>query len=475
MEAINTVPFVHIFSCSTGYYLYDVNTDAILKINQSTYSKLRDRNDKEENEQIRKLKKQGYLKSTRVQIAEHPATKILSSLYKHRINDLTLQVTQQCNLRCDYCVYSGKYYTRTHANKRMSYEMAKKSMDFLLSHSDSSEELHIGFYGGEPLLEFGLIKQCVEYMEEKVKNKELQFLITTNGTLLKGEILDFLAEKKFYITVSFDGPKEIHDRYRKFADHQGSYDVVMKNVRYIKEKYPDFYASNVQFNTVLSPNESYECVGNYFKGEELFKDILITSGIVKNEGKKEKNQPTDQFIEEYNYEYFKLLMNKLGKIKDENISVLGREQIDLLKVIRGGKQQNEEMELPEKWHHGGPCIPGIRSLFVTVEGDLYPCEKVCENVELAKMGNIDTGIDIQKASQILNIEKYTDNQCKDCWVYRYCDFCIRYAEKGQEELKSCLLQKCDKMLQKIENAFKDYCVLREMGYDFEAGSLRRTE
>ena len=111
------------------------------------------------------------------------------------------------------------------------------------------------------------------------------------------------------------------------------------------------------------------CIGNYFKGEELFQDAVFTSGLVKDEGKKEKNTVSDRFSEEYQYEYFKLLMSKLGKIRKENTSVLGREQVEFLKMLRGGKQQDEDIELPKKWHHGGPCIPGIRSLFVTVEGE----------------------------------------------------------------------------------------------------------
>ena len=467
-------PFIHLFSCSTGYYLYDVNTDSILKINSDTYDKLKIDEGEAENEQIQKLKTCGYLKSSRVQISEHPATKLLPSLYKNRVGNLTLQVTQQCNLRCDYCVYSGKYYTRTHTNKKMSFETAKKGMDFILSHSDSCEELRVGFYGGEPLLEFDLIKKCVEYLEDKVKDKVIHFLITTNGTLLKDESLNYLIEKKFRITISFDGPKEIHDRYRRFAgSEKGSYDIVMKNARYIKEHYWDFFISNVGFNTVINPEESYACIGNYFKGEELFQDVYFTSGLVRDEGKKEKTTSSDQFVEEYNYEYFKLLMNKLGKIKKENTSVICRDQIEYLKLLRGGKQQNENIELPAKWHHGGPCLPGIRSLFLTVEGDLYPCEKVCENVELAKLGTIDSGIDIQKATRILNIEDLTSDQCKGCWAYRYCDFCIRYAEKDKNELKQCLLQNCSNVRKKIENIFKDYCILRELGYDFETESLRK--
>ncbi|MFQ7849246.1 MAG: SPASM domain-containing protein [Sellimonas intestinalis] len=86
-------------------------------------------------------------------------------------------------------------------------------------------------------------------------------------------------------------------------------------------------------------------------------------------------------------------------------------------------------------------------------GDLYPCEKVCENVELARMGNINSGIDIQKASQILNIEDITSGQCKDCWAYRYCDFCIRYAEKEKRRIKNMSIKKLCRYEKKDRTCF----------------------
>lgn len=173
-------PFIHLFCCSTGYYLYDVNTDAILKVTEETYSLLKDENG--DNTQIEKLKKSGYLKSTHVEHTEHPMTPFLESFYKSKIRALILQVTQNCNLRCDYCVYSGKYNTRVHSSKRMSFEMARQGIDFLLEHSYERKDIELGFYGGEPLLEFELIKKCVEYIEQKAPDRKIKYSMTTNAT-----------------------------------------------------------------------------------------------------------------------------------------------------------------------------------------------------------------------------------------------------------------------------------------------------
>lgn len=402
-------------------------------------------------------------------------TSSLAYFYEHNLSAITLQVTQSCNLRCDYCIYSGKYNTRTHSGKRMTFEMAKRSIDYLLVHSDKSNELEIGFYGGEPLLEFDLIKKCVEYVEDKTVGRNPVYGITTNATLLNEEKIDFLVNHNFRTVISFDGPKEIHDKYRKFADSgRGSFDIVMKNVKHIKEKYPEYFKTNMVFNTVLNPKEGFSCIGDFLQKEELFQDAAFTAGIVSDIGlkKSEKDDLLEQYIEEYNYEYFKLLLSKIGKLKNENVSLVVGNVFPNLVKIRGGKHREIGKELPDKWHRGGPCVPGDRAVFITVDGDFYPCEKVCENADMAVMGNIWDGIDVKKAEKILNIERYTSEECKNCWAYRYCDSCIRYAEPGEKNLKDKLLQRCMRIKRSLEEDFKDYCVLREIGYDFEQATIK---
>jgi organic radical activating enzyme len=118
---------------------------------------------------------------------------------------MILQVTQQCNLRCQYCAYSGAYYNRTHNSARMSFETAKRAIDFLLARSHESDHVHVGFYGGEPLLEFDLIKRCVDYVKKSVEGRSITFGITTNATLLNDEkILEDRLHGDFNQTVRFD-------------------------------------------------------------------------------------------------------------------------------------------------------------------------------------------------------------------------------------------------------------------------------
>ncbi len=144
---------------------------------------------------------------------------------------ITLQVTQNCNLHCSYCAYSGNYENRSHKALNMDIETAKKGIDYLIEHSPDNEIVDIGFYGGEPLLTFNLIKECVAYAEKKAEGKNMMFNLTTNGTLIKPEMIDFFEKHNVSITISIDGPREIHDLNRKFAHSgTGSFDIMMKNL-----------------------------------------------------------------------------------------------------------------------------------------------------------------------------------------------------------------------------------------------------
>lgn len=112
---------------------------------------------------VEDLKNNGYLSSNRVKETEHPATELLPYYINNKINFITLQITQNCNLRCSYCVYSGKYKNRAHSQKTMSKETAQKAIDYYISHSRDTKNLSIGFYGGEPLLCIDMIEYCVDY------------------------------------------------------------------------------------------------------------------------------------------------------------------------------------------------------------------------------------------------------------------------------------------------------------------------
>ena len=244
------------FQTPLGCYVYDRSSNIIIRVEEDEYPAFQKlENGKEDDETaalLAKYRGQGICRENVLEKIEHPATQTLSYHLEHRVQKVTLQLTQNCNLRCDYCAYSGKYNQRTHNSGRMSLDTVKKSIDYAIEHSDGVENLNIGFYGGEPLLEFENLKNAVEYVDEKYHGRKVNYSITTNGTIMSDEIVKFLMEHDFSVLISLDGPKELHNKNRVFANGEGSFDKIMQNLRYVKDNYPIFF-EKISFNTVVPP------------------------------------------------------------------------------------------------------------------------------------------------------------------------------------------------------------------------------
>lgn len=159
-----------LFRIPVGYRLYDREKNKIIAITREEYQALNNilqkKGSEEDQTVLQNFQKRGFCRNSVLRKIEHPATAKLHSVLANGLNQVVLQVTQNCNLRCSYCAYSGSYFNRTHSKKRMSTETAIRAVDFFMSHSSEVSKSTIGFYGGEPLLEFSLIKKVVSYVEE---------------------------------------------------------------------------------------------------------------------------------------------------------------------------------------------------------------------------------------------------------------------------------------------------------------------
>ena len=411
-------PFIHCFKTAKEYYVYDVNTDKIIQVSFETYNFLENNIwDEKAEREIEKLINEGYLKRTRVEEVKHFATDFLESYLENRMNQLVLQVTQKCNLRCSYCVYSGDYKNRNHSQKEMSWETAKEAVDYLYGHSMSSEDIYISFYGGEPLLMFRLIKEVVEYVKREYCQRTVHFNLTTNGTLFTPEIVQYFIKNNIQIMFSLDGPKEVHDKNRIFAgSNRGSFEKLRDSMKMIYSMDRKYYKKNVSFNTVLDPQNELRTI----------------------------------------YEF---------------VARAVKEEFD--NEMREIKQHEEKMqeEISKVNHHSGPCIPGAKKIFVTAEGNIYPCERVSEISEVSKIGDIKKGIDKNKVLNLLNIERYSQDRCKDCWAYQHCTICIACADDTKNISNKEIEKHCWKVRGGFEEAMKNYCTLKELGYKNVAMAL----
>lgn len=468
---MNNKPFIKLFKTNNKNYIYDVNKNAILSIDKTDYELL-DKSMKEniedytKLEELNKLYKEGFLSSNRSKEIIHPEDDLITFHLENNIKMITLQVTQQCNFRCEYCVYSGTYLNRSHSSKRMKFSTAAKGIDFLINNSKNNNTICISFYGGEPLLEFDLIKQCIEYAEEKADGKNLIFSMTTNASLLTTEIAQYLNDHNVNLTISLDGPKEIHDKNRKLAlNNQGSFDKVIDNVKNIEKNIPEF-AKKLLFNAVIDAKNDFCCIDKFFMDYETVKDIGLISSLVTENYKKTSNN----FYEDYNcktqYELFKIFYSLIKNNNIKNCSRIVSKEYN--EIVKFSESLITQKMIPEKAHPSGPCIPGVNRLFMTVDGSFYPCEKVSEESKIMNIGHVDTGFNIDKAKKILNIGKVNEESCKNCWAIRFCSICAASLDVAENEFSKKKKEECcRKVKASLEEKFKNYCFLKEFNHRFE--------
>jgi uncharacterized protein len=477
-------PFIHLFRTIGDYYIFDVNTTAILKIEKEVFhylenllgdngkqKNLTDAEIQKANNWVKKAQEEGFLSSKRIKQITHYGDPYLEGLLDQYMENLILQVTQACNLRCKYCPYSGTYENRRHTELSMPEEIAKKAIDYLIDHSSEMPRLAFGFYGGEPFLNFALIKKLTPYIKQKTRGKEYGYFITTNGTVMNDEIIQFLVENDVNLFVSLDGPKEVHDRNRCFGSGGGTFDVVMKNIEKVKKFAPEYVKERIKFNAVFVPEVPFCPLSQFFTDFESIKDTLVMANnpspyYRKDKIEKEQLDENPQYWDDVEYESLKYMLYKKGRLKKSDVSkiIYNWEERD-----RSAMEEKREIgiELPDSFHPAGPCVPGSRKLFVTINGELFPCERLSETSKVCKLGTLDSGIDIEKARKFLNIGRLTEEECKNCWAARFCQACIASADNQENLDKKLKLSYCRDFKTSAEAKLRKYCTYKEFGISTE--------
>lgn len=306
------------------------------------------------------------------------------------ISALTLMVVQECNMRCTYCYGdAGEYKNRG----RMSRDVALRSIDFLITNS-TTDNLHVAFLGGEPLLNFELIKAVVEYCKQKesVSKKKFSYTITTNGTLITDEIENYFIENHIVCQISIDGSKEKNDKNRFFANGRGAYDVVVENTKSMRDK--NLVTARA---TATRNNMNYKEIFNHLDGLK-FKAIPIAVA---------QNMMNDteyaEFIEMYReyIKYFEQLV-KSGEY------ARARKMTDIMTAL-------EKFEYGSERHSG--CGAARYMYAVDINGDLYPCHRFVGESSFC-LGNIEQDVNRESFLNQININER--DKCKKCWAQNLC-------------------------------------------------------
>jgi len=458
------------FTTPKSNYIYDRETNSILPVTLDEFEVCKKIEDGtasiDDLEYLKHYINIGYLKETQLKEIEHPSSSMMPSYLKNHINHITLQVTQDCNLRCSYCAYGGDYTQRTHDDKSMSLDIMKQSIDFVMRHSRKSKELIVSFYGGEPMLAIDSIKECVSYISNNYLGKQIKYAITTNGTLFELDAITFLEENEFDIHISLDGPEKLHNVNRRFSNGEGSFDKIISNISRIKNDFPGFY-KKIGFMTTVAPNVDLSCINDFYAADLILKENNTMVNTINAYGSKEEVVYDDMYFISYTYEVMKVLLSNIGIYTGDTSKLYDRYMSDLEKTWKNLSKSI----LTEKAHPGGPCLPGITRLFIAVDGTIYPCERVSETTQGMKIGDIYTGFDMEKVLNILNIGKITEDACKVCWNFFECRLCVAACDKDGSFSKEERLKNCESAKQIALNKYLNICMLLENGYNFETQKL----
>lgn len=461
-----------VFSVSDNYYLYDGVSSNILSIQKKMYDNHQkifknlstgmyktDMEFKSEYEEIIEAVKNGILieasnNSFNYWFEEQEFTKDFCNEIRH----LMIGVTEKCNLRCKYCVFSGHYPNeRTHGTSNIDISTLDNALKYFFKISKSKNKI-INFYGGEPLVNFEAIKYATEYVNSV--DKSVMIYATTNGTLFDETICNwFIENKNVHFYVSIAGMPFLHDKLRVTYEGHETFNTIKNNLVRLKSKDENAYKSRIHFVfNIFSAYQLFE-LDEYLNSCGLFNGMEDTNpevtfidcndddGYVANIGERvsefyEKKYPIDLLDK-----YMDLLMKKkhnhlLVKYFDEEFLNVHRRP-DLAKNIISGV-----------------CKPFVKKIFVDVNGNIHLCENF-----LTKdyFGNVNSDIKIDKSNDLLaNYKKNREKTCKTCWASKMCSLCFKdlFDSNINIDLKRAT-SLCENERKYIKSLLKSYCYIME--------------
>lgn len=359
------------------------------------------------------------------------------------VKALCLHIAHDCNLACQYCfAEEGEYHGR---RALMSFEVGKKALDFLIANSGNRRNLEVDFFGGEPLMNWEVVKQLVEYgrSKEKEYNKNFRFTMTTNGVLLNDEIMDYCNREMSNVVLSLDGRKEVNDKMRPFRNGKGSYDLIVPKFQKLADS---------------RNQEKYYVRGTFTRDNlDFSKDVLHFADLGFKQISIEPVVGEDS-------DFYSIKKEDLPKIFEE-YDALAKALVEREKEGKGVNFFHFMIDLD-----GGPCVAkrlsgcgsGTEYLAVTPWGDLYPCHQFVGEEEFL-MGNVDDGIvKPEIAEEFRGCSVYSKEKCKNCFAKFYCSGgCMANSQKFHGSIHDTYDIGCEMERKRVECAIMMKAALAE--------------
>lgn len=403
--------FIHRMKVNGDMAVLDINSGAVHLVDETVYDILGVYDGKNPEETVEALKDkydpaeirevieelQGLIEEGLLFSPDFPIPDTFAS--EPILKSLCLHVSHDCNLRCGYCFADTGDFGG--CRELMSAETAKKAIDFAIKGSKMRHNLEIDLFGGEPLMNIPVVKEIVNYARKREKecNKNIKLTLTTNGTLLKDDVIKFLNDNRVMLVLSLDGSKEMHDNMRPFPNKAGSYDIAVKNFKKAIE-------SRNGMNYYL--RGTYTHFSRHFAEETL--DMLKV-------GKEISMEPVVGTDEPY-------------VLTEEDLPILYEEYDKLSKAYLERRRSGDKFDF---FHFNvaldnGPCVAkrlagcgaGHEYFAITPGGDVYPCHQFVGREEY-KMGSLDTGIERPDlVKKFRNTHVMTKPACRECWARFFC-------------------------------------------------------
>ena len=317
------------------------------------------------------------------------------------VKALCLHVAHTCNLNCSYCFASQGKFNGERA--LMSFEVGKRALDFLIENSGSRHNLEVDFFGGEPLMNFDVVKRLTEYARsiEKQHSKNFRFTLTTNGVLIDDEVIDFANREMSNVVLSLDGRKEVHDRFRVDYSGNGSFDKIVP-----------------KFQKLVSSRGGK---GYYMRGTFTHHNPDFLEDV---------KAMLDLGFTELSMEPVVCAEDDPSALTQEDIELVMRQYEELAELMKASRAEGK----PFTFYHymidltGGPCIykrisgcgSGTEYMAVTPWGDLYPCHQFVGD-ESYRLGSVFEGVTNTKVrDEFASCNVYAREDCRDCWAKLYC-------------------------------------------------------
>lgn len=350
------------------------------------------------------------------------------------VKALCIHIAHTCNLNCSYCFASqGKY----HGDRAiMSFEVGKRALDFLVENSGSRKNLEVDFFGGEPLMNFDVVKQMVAYARsiEKEHNKNFRFTLTTNGMLIDDDVIDFANREMSNVVLSLDGRKEVHDRYRVDYTGKGSWETIVPKFQKLVE---------------ARGGKNYYMRGTFTHANPDFLNDI--------------KQMLDLGFEELSMEPVVCAPGDPSELTQEDLPIVLEQYEKLAELMRKKDKEGK----PFTFYHymidltGGPCIykrisgcgSGTEYMAVTPWGDLYPCHQFVGE-EKFRLGDIWEGVtNKETVEEFASCNVYARPECHDCWAKLYCSGgCAANAYHSTGSIKGVYKYGCELFKKRMECA-----------------------